>query len=298
MSNSFRSMDVSHGGLVGQLHDRRPWITPTWITLGGIVPLALFCVSFIYAPYLSLALVVLLGILDILDGALARVRNLASDAGAFCDQAFDKVRAYAQYSLVLYIGFEAGYGSGLISSSWNTYNWVVWIFVAVMFLCDLSNMMIRIRNTWLDWTSWEKWCFIKQVDTSESSSSSTNAGKVKVWLQQISVGAMTLGHALHIVNATPDHDGVWKVSQIFILWLTIGLTVLWLIYSFSRSRNAFWVSTRWIPAIFIPTVLLSISLYLGWMGDEFWIIGHVLIVPATILAGVSTYGQINRVLKI
>lgn len=74
-------------------------LTPNHVTYGGFLTSMLAGVSFIYSPLLGGLLTLLTGILDTLDGSLARATGQSKKFGAFLDSVLDR---YTE--LMIYLG--------------------------------------------------------------------------------------------------------------------------------------------------------------------------------------------------
>jgi len=83
--------------IVPKLIDWR--LTPNHITYGGLLISMLAGLSFIYVPLLGGALTLLTGLLDTLDGSLARATGQNKNFGAFLDSVLDR---YTE--LMIYLG--------------------------------------------------------------------------------------------------------------------------------------------------------------------------------------------------
>jgi archaetidylinositol phosphate synthase len=88
-------------------------IPPDLLTILGFV-LAVVA-GLLYAfrndqPYLAAVLIVLSGIADVLDGAVARVTNKVSKRGSFNDSTLDRVSEIAIFAGILYGGYLGGRG--------------------------------------------------------------------------------------------------------------------------------------------------------------------------------------------
>ncbi len=83
--------------IVPKLIDWR--LTPNHITYGGLLISMLAGLSFIYVPLLGGVLTLLTGILDTLDGSLARATGQNKNFGAFLDSVLDR---YTE--LMIYLG--------------------------------------------------------------------------------------------------------------------------------------------------------------------------------------------------
>lgn len=140
------------------------WIKPNHLSLLRIALVAPF-IAWRHAPTVALSLLVVSGLLDLLDGPLARVRGEESQLGAFLDSLADKVFVFSALIFACAAVFPL---------------WMIVALAAVECGLVLVRPIKRLLGLRIDANNWSK---------------------IKLWLEMISIGCALTGNGWLVTPA-------------------------------------------------------------------------------------------------
>jgi len=181
-------------------------LIPNILTFGRLVLTVIFLVMILYTPApnaenrksfldIALALFVIAGITDIVDGPIARKLNVTSKFGRMTDPLVDKILVCGAFVCFAVIGEPKlfGFGKATLAA-------IQWSVAAILILREVYVTVLR-----------------HIAEARGVNFAATISGKIKMFLQSFAIGTVIVKIA-HVQTAT---WGYWFTTVTFLIMLTV-----------------------------------------------------------------------------